>query len=85
MKIVLIQHLGFLNGQGGTEKICSFLANGFAAEGHEVTIATCENIKGEAVYPLKEGIKVVNIYNSSIIQYEPKQLYNYRVKTRCFG
>jgi glycosyltransferase involved in cell wall biosynthesis len=80
MKIVLIQHLGFLNGQGGTEKICSFLANGFAAEGHEVTIATCENIKGEAVYPLKEGIKVVNIYNSSIIQYEPKQLYNYRGK-----
>ena len=51
MKILLIQHLYFLNGSGGTEKICTFLANGFDGLGHEVEIATCQNIKGRPVFP----------------------------------
>ncbi|GAB3415406.1 glycosyltransferase [Niabella aquatica] len=80
MKIVLIQHAGFINGQGGTEKICSFLANGFAALGHEVIIATNQDIKGGSVFPLHKNVTLKNIYNSHIVQYTPKALFNYRGK-----
>lgn len=74
MKVLLIQHRNFLNGPGGTEKICSFLANNFAKSGHEVEIATNENIVGKAVFPLENNVKVTNIFNTDVIQ---KNLYVY--------
>jgi glycosyltransferase involved in cell wall biosynthesis len=78
MKIVLIQHLGFINGQGGTEKICSFLANGFAALGYEVIIATNENIAGGAVFPLHENVTLTNIYTPDSVQYNLRHIYRYK-------
>lgn len=77
MKILLIQHLGFINGAGGTEKICSFLANGLSVQGHEVVIATNENIIGKPFFVLNENIKTDNIYNPASLQKLPKTLYNY--------
>ncbi|QQT27083.1 glycosyltransferase [Sphingobacterium spiritivorum] len=78
MKILFIQHLHFLNGSGGTEKICSFLANGFAKQGHQVTIATNQDIIGKPVFEIDRNIEVVNIYNPRVIQKELKSLYNYK-------
>lgn len=77
MKILLIQHQGFINGQGGTEKICSFLADYFAGTGHEVGIATCENTTGKAVYVRHPDVSVTNIYSQEIIQKYPRRLWNY--------
>ncbi|PTT43043.1 glycosyltransferase, partial [Chryseobacterium sp. HMWF028] len=74
MKILLIQHKSFLNGSGGTEKICTFLANNFAKSGHQVEIATNENISGSPVFPLESSIKVTNIFDPGVIQ---KNLYVY--------
>lgn len=78
MKILLIQHLNFLNGSGGTEKICTFLANGFDNVGHVVEIATCQNIDGKPVFPLNTGVKVTNIFSNKIHQTELKPLFNYK-------
>lgn len=78
MKILLIQHLHFLNGSGGTEKICTFLANGFDHSGHEVEIATCQDIEGKPVFPLNTGIKLTNIFSQKIPQTQLKPLFNYK-------
>jgi len=78
MKILIIQHLYFLNGTGGTEKIACFLANNFNLAGHEVEIATNENIQGDSKFPLNRGIKVTNIFDSSVVQIEKEAIYNYK-------
>ncbi|MCF3108619.1 glycosyltransferase [Niabella sp. CC-SYL272] len=80
MKILLIQHQGFINGQGGTEKVCSFLADHFAGAGHAVEIATCENRTGKAVYVRHPHVTITNIYTPDIIQKHPRQLWNYTGK-----
>lgn len=80
MKILIIQHLYFLNGTGGTEKIACFLANNFNLSGHEVEIATNQNIEGDAMFTLNRGIKVTNIFDSSIVQIEKEAIYNYKGK-----
>lgn len=68
MKILFVQHRDFINGSGGTEKICSFLANGFSDLGHEVEIATNQNIEGKPVFPLVDNIKVTNIFDPNVTQ-----------------
>lgn len=80
MKILLIQHLYFLNGTGGTEKICCVLANNFVKSGHQVEIATNENISGTAMFPLVDQVKVTNIFDANIDQKELIPIYNYRGK-----
>ncbi|PKF74734.1 glycosyltransferase [Chryseobacterium sp. PMSZPI] len=80
MKILLVQHLNFINGSGGTEKICSFLANDFALNGHEVEIATNQDISGKPVFPLHGNIKVTNIYNPETIQKSLLPFHNYHGK-----
>ncbi|MDR2273092.1 MAG: glycosyltransferase [Sphingobacterium sp.] len=77
MRILLVQHLYFLNGIGGTEKICSTLANIFNANGHKVEIATNENVVGPPVFPLNEGIKVTNIFDPAVEQKKELPIYNY--------
>lgn len=78
MKILIVQHAHFINGSGGTEKICCFLANTFAKDGHEVIIGTNENIEGKPVFPLYENIDVKNIYNDDDGQIKFLPIYNYR-------
>ncbi|SUI96869.1 Probable poly(glycerol-phosphate) alpha-glucosyltransferase [Sphingobacterium spiritivorum] len=80
MKILFVQHLYFLNGSGGTEKICSFLANGFAKSGHEVIIATNQNSDGKPMFALDKNIVVNNIYDDKVPQKKVKSLYNYKGK-----
>lgn len=80
MKIVLIQHVCFLNGIGGTEKICSILANLFVANGYQVEIVTNEDVIGGAVFPLNKSVRVTNIYDPNIEQIEEIPLYNYKGK-----
>ncbi|WP_454881700.1 glycosyltransferase [Sphingobacterium detergens] len=77
MKILLIQHLYFLNGIGGTEKICSILANVLVANGYQVEIATSEHVIGTAVFPLDKLVRVTNIYDVSLEQLEELPIYNY--------
>lgn len=77
MKIVLIQHHGFLNGSGGTEKICCFLANNFYANKHQIEIATNQEILGKPMFYLNENIRVKNIFNKQIIQKKLHEIYNY--------
>lgn len=78
MKILLVQHHNFLNGSGGTEKICSFLANGFSDLGHHVEIATNQNIDGKPIFGLNTKIKVTNIFDKRIPQVELKPIFNYK-------
>ncbi|WP_294284869.1 glycosyltransferase [uncultured Chryseobacterium sp.] len=78
MKVLLIQHHNFLNGSGGTEKICTFLANGLSESGHLVEIATCQNIDGMPVFPLNDQVKVTNIFDKNIFQIELKPTFNYK-------
>lgn len=78
MKILLIQHLYFLNGIGGTEKICSLLANVLISSGYQVEIATNDNVIGKAVFPLDKNVRVTNIYDASLEQIEEIPIYNYR-------
>ncbi|QQS94176.1 glycosyltransferase [Sphingobacterium spiritivorum] len=80
MKILFVQHLYFLNGSGGTEKICSFLANGFANSGHEVIIATNQHSDGKPMFALEKNIIVTNIYDATVPQQNLKTLYNYKGK-----
>lgn len=78
MKILLIQHLYFLNGIGGTEKICSILANILSGNGYEVEIATNENVVGKPVFTLDKSVRVTNIYDVNLEQKEEIPLYNYK-------
>jgi len=80
MNILLIQHRNFINGSGGTEKMCCILANEFVARGHHAIIATNENTSGEAMFPLQESIHIHNIYDESIVQKKARELYNYTGK-----
>lgn len=80
MKILFVQHLSFINGSGGTEKVCSFLANYFCDLGYEVEVATNENIEGKEVYPLREEIKLTNIYSEEIKQIKLLPIKNYKGK-----
>jgi len=80
MKILLVQHEHFINGAGGTEKICSFLANTLSLAGHQVTIATHQDISGKPVYPLEDKVTVTNIFNPDIGQVHLFPLYNYKGK-----
>lgn len=77
MKIILVQHSNFINGSGGTEKICSFLANGFASVGHQVEIATNENITGKPMFPLNKEVVVTNIFNTETRQIVTQPVFNY--------
>lgn len=78
MRILLVQHNSFINGTGGTEKICSFLASQFAKLGHDTHIATNQVIEGEkAVFALEKNVKVTNIYSKSIDQIHLLPHYNY--------
>lgn len=78
MKILLIQHKGFINGSGGTEKICSFLADNFCSLGHSVEIATNENIDGKPVFTLNNKVLITNIFNKNISQIELQETFNYK-------
>lgn len=80
MKIVLVQHKSFLNGSGGAEKMCCFLANGFRKVGNEVVIATNEDVAGQPMFALDGGIIISNIFNKEVLQVEQKALRNYRGK-----
>ena len=64
MRVLFVQNTRFLNGQGGTEKICTFLANGFFDAGHQVEIATNENVLGKSVFFLNSKIPINNVYDS---------------------
>lgn len=80
MKILLIQHLNFINGSGGTEKICSFLANNFTLSGNTVEIATNQDITGKSMFALHKSVKVTNIFNPDTLQKCPLPIYNYQGK-----
>ncbi len=78
MKIVLVQHKSFLNGSGGAEKMCCFLANGFRRSGNEVVIATNEGVQGQPMFDLEAGITVTNVYDAALEQVQLKALLNYK-------
>src|SRR5690606_11284564 len=80
MRILLIQHTNFINGTGGTEKICTFLANQFAKLAYDTHIATNQDIQGEAVFNLDNKIQLTNIYDGSIDHIDLIPLYNYTGK-----
>lgn len=77
MKILFIQHKGFINGSGGTEKICSFLANEFCDLGHIVEIATNQDIDGKPVFSLNSKVLFTNIFDKNISQIEIQDTFNY--------
>ncbi|WP_408031404.1 glycosyltransferase [Tenacibaculum xiamenense] len=79
-KILIVQHQNFINGSGGTEKICCFLANELLSLGYEVEIATNENSIGQPVFHLDSKIKITNIYSDDINQKEIKPYVNYHGK-----
>ncbi|TDO72797.1 glycosyltransferase involved in cell wall biosynthesis [Flavobacterium chryseum] len=80
MKIVIIQHSGFLNGTGGTEKICCFLSNILSKNNFEVEIATNQESGGNPMFQLDEKVKITNIFDKNVPQKKLLELYNYRGK-----
>lgn len=80
MKILIIQVRGFLNGSGGTEKICCYLANNLVKNNFEVEIATNENTSGNPFFPLDEEVRITNIFDSQLIQKHLLELNNYKGK-----
>lgn len=80
MKILIIQHKNFLNGNGGTEKITCFLANHFSSIGRNVEVATNENTSGNVLFPLNKEVKISNIFTDSLNQIYIFPLYNYKGK-----
>ena len=80
MKILIIQHKNFLNGNGGTEKIACFLANHFSSIGRNVEVATNENTSGNVLFPLNKEVKISNIFTDSLNQIYIFPLYNYKGK-----
>ena len=80
MKIVIIQHSRFLNGTGGTEKICCFLANILSKNNFEVEIATNEESGGKPMFHLDEKVKITNIFDENVVQKKLLELYNYKGK-----
>lgn len=77
MKILFIQHTGFINGSGGTEKICSFLANELSSLGHRVEIATNEDIDGKPIFSLNQDVLVTNIFDKNTPQIVLQKTFNY--------
>ena len=80
MRILIIQHKNFLNGNGGTEKIACFLANHFSSIGNSVEIATNEDTSGNVLFPLSKEVKISNIFTDSLNQIYIFPLYNYKGK-----
>lgn len=77
MKILIIQHKN-LTTSGGTEKICCFLANSFFDLGHEVEIATNENVNSKPAFYLNENVSISNIYSEKIEQIKEFQYKEYK-------
>ena len=77
MRILLIQSKGFVNGAGGTEKVCTTLANHFINK-HEVFIACNEKKQGDAFFELNNQIHFNNIYCSNIPNLKKKKIEKYK-------
>jgi len=80
MKILLVQDKHIIGGTGGAEKICCFLANIFVKEGHDVEIATMEDVEGSTVYPLDSRVKLTNLFDPKIPQLSLKPVTKYKGK-----
>lgn len=78
MKILILQNQGFLNSQGGTEKMASFYANNFVKLGHEVLIATNDPKDGKPIFPLDQKVRLVNLFHDGMDTIELEQPYNYK-------
>lgn len=84
MKIIIIQHTGFLNGSGGTEKICCFLSNVFSKNNFEVEIATNQDLSGRPMFELDEKVTITNIFDKNVPQKKLLELYNYEGRNPFF-
>lgn len=80
MKILIIQHKGLINGIGGTEKICVFLANCFTLNNFQVDVATNDENDGKPFFELNSNIEFFNIYDKDLTQINELQIYNYKGK-----
>lgn len=84
MKIVIVQHSGFLNGTGGTEKIGCFLSNILSENNFEVEIATNQESGGKPMFELNEQVKITNIFDKNVPQKKLLELYNYKGRNPFF-
>lgn len=84
MKIMIIQHTGFLNGAGGTEKICCFLSNILSENNFEVEIATNQDSSGNPMFHLNQKVKITNIFDENVLQKKLLKLYNYKGRNPFF-
>lgn len=84
MKIVIIQHSGFLNGTGGTEKIGCFLSNILSENNFEIEIATNQESSGKPMFHLNEKVKITNIFDKNVTQKKLLELYNYKGRNPFF-
>lgn len=80
MKIHIVQYQGFLNSQGGTEKMATFFANTFSQKGHDVAIVTQDPVEGTSVFPLDPKVRLINLYKGKDKSIVLRKLYNYKGK-----
>jgi len=81
MKILLVQSKDLIGGTGGTEKMCCFYANTFVEMGHDVEIATMEDIEGDKPhFYLDNRVKVKKLFTEGLTQLDLKPLINYKGK-----
>jgi len=76
MKILLI-HNDIIRETGGSEKMCCFFANNFAERGHDVEIATMEDVEGSVIYPLDSRVRLKNLFDPQVPQLNLKPILRY--------
>ena len=47
--------------KGGAERVLSQVANGLSAQGHNVSVLSCDPRKGKSYYPLDDNIKQISL------------------------
>jgi len=80
MKVLFVQAEYFIDGLGGAEKICCFVANSFVEKGYDVEIATMEDIEGKPLFYLDSRVKLTNLFNPEIPQFSIKPVIRYEGK-----
>jgi len=73
-----VQHTGLVSGNRGTEKVCCFVANKLVERGHDVEMATMEDVEGLPVFPLDERVRVRNLFSPAIPHLDIRPISRYQ-------
>ena len=74
-KILLLDNVGLVNGQGGVEHVLCNMANVLTDSGMQVYIATLDKKSGKPFYDINNNIKFYNLYKKTNILFKIKKIF----------